>query len=164
MFYDKNHVISSPVSVDYDTAGDNVLITPGEVIWVKRLIMVCTEVSAGSSIATLKLRNVDDTSSVTLGTFTVPAAIALNAVRYVDLIKPSTTGAAGADSTTSLPTTVYTTTGKGPIRVVPGQELEVTSDGVGTAGIFNVYVEYGPEGFNEKTSLFTPTELTFTAS
>lgn len=154
-YWDYSKVTEVAVSVDFDTAGATVIYTPGQPVDVFSLVMVCTEVSAGSSIVTVTKRNVDDTSSVTLGTFTVPASIALNATRRVMLAKSKTAATTGADGST-----VYDA-GTGVIELNPGEELVLTSDGVGTAGIFNVYVEHMPQGVN-KRGTFTYTELAFT--
>lgn len=162
MIYDRETMTEVAVNSDYGTAGTFILWTPGTPAWIKKLVLICTVASTvAPSIVTLGIRNVDDTSSVTLGTFSIPAGIALNNVRFVDLIKPKT---AAVVSTIDGSTTYFGSPGMPKIK--PGQELFATTDGAGTGGSFNVHVNYMPDGFNERATVaeqgYAPTELAFT--
>lgn len=129
-----------------------------------RLVTTVAQTTALANITVFR-RKADGTGSVTLGTFVLPlTGSVVNQVQFVNLIEPSTTGAAGADSTASLPTLVYTTTNKGPVYLEADDVIGITSDAGGATGTYNVYFEGWDEGFNEKNTTKVATELAFVAA
>lgn len=128
-----------------DVSGANsIVFAPGRPVDVARLIFVTTVAkTVATSAITVGVRNVDDTSSVTKGSFTMPLS-AINTVKAVPLVKPATTPGTGSDGS-------VTNKGYSPggfLQVNPGQELFITSGGAGTGGTFQVYVEYKDQGFS----------------
>lgn len=159
--------VLNPAGVSLDASGANTaVITFGQRVAVSRLVLVTTVAqTVADATITVAVRDVDDGNSTTKGTFTLPfTGSATDDLKYVDLIKPSTSGAAGADSVTAVPTTVYTTSGKGPIYIEANQELALTSDGGGNAGTYMIYAEGWPEGNNVKDDSPAMSERTFTAA
>lgn len=138
-----------------------VALAAGKRVAVSRIRFVTT-VAQTVALATLTVfkRKADGTGSTTLGTAVLPlTGSVVNQVQYINLIKPSLTGAAGADSTTALPTTVYTTTGKGPVYLEADEVIGITSDGGGSTGTYNVYFEGWDDQFNEKNATKAATEI-----
>lgn len=144
----------SLVAAAYDFADSTtpVVFQPGKPAAVKRVVGVITEASAGTSVVTVAVRNVDDTGSTTIGTITIPASLALNAVFKIELAGVKTTAVTptGEHSQSSLVTMGrvdgYQTNLPGEIEVAVGQELSFTSDAGGSAGMANWYVEYREDG------------------
>lgn len=145
------------VAAAYDFADSTAAVAyaPGKPIDVKRAVGVITEASAGSSVVTVAVRNIDDTGSTTIGTFTVPAGLALNSVFAVELAGVDPDAVIEASGGISQPAEVttgrvngYQSNQPGVIEVNPGQEISFTSDGGGTAGIANLYIEYVEMGNN----------------
>lgn len=157
------------VAAAYDFADSTapVALAPGKPIDVKRVVGVITEASAGTSVVTVAVRNVDDTGSTTIGTFSVPASLALNSVFVVEIagVDPDPVVVTGEVSQPADVTTGrvlgYQTNLPGVIEVNVGQEISFTSDGGGTAGIANLYVEYVEMGNNPDRN-GNPTSLVFT--
>lgn len=130
------------VSLDASGANTAIVMAPGRRAYVRRLILV-TSIAQTSALATLTVgvRNVDDTTSTTYGTFTVPlTGSALNDVAICDLATGPTTYTTAVDSSSTL-------AGGAMIRVKPGQEMFVTSDGGGNAGTYIIYAEYYDDAF-----------------
>ena len=157
------------VAATYDFADSTtpVVFQPGRPINVRRIVGVITEASAGSSVVTVAVRNVDDTSSTTIGTFTVPASLALNTVFKVDVAAAYSALQTGDGGGISQPATVTMgrvvgrqTSLPGEVKVNPGQEISFTSDVGGSAGMANLYIEYSEMGNNPDR--FNATAITFT--
>lgn len=130
-----------------DASGANTLAwAPGRPVDVDRIVLVTTVAhTVADATITVGVRNVDDTSSVSKGTFVIPfTGSALNKVFSIPLVKPKTTSTTGADG--SIVFKGYSPGGF--IRVDPGQELFLTSDGGGDAGTYQVYIEYKDQGFS----------------
>lgn len=153
-------------AIDFDFAeAVTAVYAPGRPIDVKRIVLVIKEASNGAETITVAVRNVDDTSSTTIGTFAIPSGAALNAVYKAELALVNT-AVTGSDA--SQPAEVTTgrvlgiqTNQPGVIEVNPGQEISVTSTGgTATTGQANVYFEYVAMGNNPDR--FDPTALTFT--
>lgn len=138
-----------------------VALAAGKRVAVSRIRFVTT-VAQTTALATITIfkRKADGTGSTTIGTFSLPlTGSVVNQVQFVNLLKPLTTGTAGADSTASLPTTVYTTVGKGPVYLEADEVIGITSDGGGATGTYNVYFEGWDDQFNEKNTTKVATEL-----
>lgn len=130
-----------------DASGANsIVFAPGRPVDVDRIILVTTVAhTVADATITVGVRNVDDTSSVTKGSFVIPfTGSALNKVLAIELVKPKTTATTAADG--SIYYAGYNPGGF--IRVDPGQELFLTSDGGGNAGTYQVYIEYKDQGFS----------------
>lgn len=140
-------------SVDISGANSGVLEV-GAPTHVKRIVaVVTTAVTVAAATITVSKRNASGSGgSTTYGTFDIPVA-AVNAVYFANVLKPSTTASTGSDGST-----VYTTPTQ--IRVDPGQELVVTSDGGATAGVVTFWADMIPDGFDENDG----TEATVTLS
>lgn len=128
--------------------------------WLCRIRLVTTVAhTTVNAVITVTLRDQDDANSTTLGTFTLPfTGSATDDVKFVDFIKPATTGTVS----TIDGSTVFTAVGKGPVKVLPNQEIALTSDGGGATGTYNVFFEGVDEGLNNLYPLGS--ELTFTAA
>ena len=147
-----------------------VTFAPGRPINIRRVILVvATETLQAVSTVTVAVRNVDDTSSVTKGTFITPASGALNTVFKVDVANVKTAATIYDSWGISQPATV--TTGRvngvqantpGEIQVNPGQEISFTADGVPTQGMLNLYIEYSEMGNNP--TRYNATDIAFTAA
>lgn len=156
------------VAATYDFADSTTPVTfaPGAPADVMRIIGVITEASTGTSVVTVAVRNVDDTSSTTIGTFTVPAGLALNSVFSIDIagVKTAAVVPTGEASQVAQVTTGrvlgYQTNQPGVIEVNPGQEMSFTSDAGGSAGMANLFVQYSRQGSNPLR--FNPTVIAFT--
>jgi hypothetical protein len=154
-------------SLNLGAGAATVTYAPGKPINVKRVIFVTTtaQATAGAAI-TFGVRNVDDTSSTTVGSFTTPAVMALNSVYKADVAGVSTTAVTptGEHSQVAEVTTGrvdgYQTNLPGEIEVNPGQEFWVTSGGEGDTGVATVYIEYVEEGNN--ADRFDATDITVT--
>lgn len=162
-----NDMVSGPIDFDFAESVTGVF-APGRPINVRRLVLVIKEASNGAETITVGVRNKDDTSSVTKGTFPIPSGAVLNAVYKVDIAASYTAAQTGDGGGISQPATVttgrvvgYQTSLPGEIQVNPGQELFFTSTGgTATTGQADVYVEYREEGnnptrFNATAAVFT---------
>lgn len=130
------------VAAAYDFADSTaaVVYQSGKPAHVRRAVIVITEASAGTSTVTVVKRDrTNDTNSKTIGSFVVAAGAAVNKIVYAN-IGNNTTQALQADGTY-----VYDS-GKSEIKLMPWEELVFTSDGLGTAGIGDLYVEYSEGG------------------
>lgn len=151
----------NPGGTSLTTSGANtVSFAPGKRVAISRVRFVTTTaLTVTDVIVSIRTRKVDDTTSTTLGASTLPfTGSALNQVQFVNLIEPSVTGVAGADSTVALPTTVFTTVGKGPVYIEADQEIAVVVTQTSTAGAVLVYFEGWDEGFNERGTAPAPVE------
>lgn len=159
--------VTDAISLQLGAGTTPAVYAPGKPIDVKRIVLVMTTAQATSAATvTVAVRNVDDSSSTTIGTFVTPAVMALNAVFKVDI--------AGVDADAVTPTGEhsqvadvtlgrvdgYFTNLPGVIEVNPGQEISLTSDGGGDTGVANAYFEYSEQGNNPER--FEPTAITFT--
>lgn len=132
---------------------------PGRPQDISRIILVTqiAQTVADANI-TVGVRNVDDTSSVTKGSFVLPlSGSALNKVLSIPLVKPKATATVNVDQ--SIGYKGYSPGGF--IRVNPGQELFMTSDGGGSTGTYAIYVEYKDQGFSG-ADVAAAQELVFT--
>ncbi len=129
----------------YTPSGANTIAwDPGVPVEITRLIFVWTTANSGATNGiTAQRRPIAGTAAnqVTLGTFELPlaAAIAAGVVSYLDV---------GIDNAATDP-------GDGSVLEVardhwtinPGQDFALVSDGDGTAGVCDVYVEYVSKPF-----------------
>jgi hypothetical protein len=153
----------NPGGTALTTSGANTAkLDAGKRVSVSRIRFVTTTaLTVSDTIVSIRKRKVDGTSSTTLGAVTLPfTGSALNDVQFVNFLKPSTTGAAGADSTTALPTTVFTTSGKGPVYLEADEEIAVVVTSTSTAGAVLVYFEGVNDGFNQANTVKVPVERT----
>lgn len=151
----------NPGGVALVVSGANtVALNAGKRVAVSRIRYITTlALTVSNAVLSIRKRKVDDTSSTTLGAVTLPfTGSALNDVAFTDILKPSTTGAAGADSTATLPTLVYTTVGFGPVYLEADEELAVVVTSTATAGAVLVYFEGWDDQFNEKNTTKVPVE------
>lgn len=118
---------------------------PGAPVDVFRLILVTTTAyTVANDTVTVSVRNVDDSSSVTKGTFVIPfTGSALNKVMHVVVDKSDAAGVVSA-----IDGSLVFTAGEGVIEVNPGQELVIVDGGQQTAGASRLYVEYVQQGFS----------------
>lgn len=146
-----------PVGALTLTGTTAVAFAPGGPIDVQWLDFVATTAVTAASTVTVAVRNVDDTSSVTIGTITIPT-LALNEVARVGIVKPATAGSTAIDG--SLVFKGYNP--GGAVQVNPGQELALIPVANGAAGVVQAYVKYYKQGFNGervddvKVATFTP--------
>lgn len=120
-----------------------VAFAAGHPIDVQDFVFVATTAVTAASTVNIVVRNVDDSSSTTIGSIVIPT-LALNAVAHVGVSKPSDTGSTGADG--SLVFKGYEP--GGPIQVNPGQEIALVPVANGAAGVVAAYVGYLPQGFS----------------
>lgn len=140
---------------------ETVVYAPGKPIHVKRIVLVMTAAQAtAAATVTVGVRNVDDSSSTTAGTFATPAVMAVNDAFYVELGKSDADGETAEVVSQDIPgaSTVLFTSEPGILEVNPGQEMFFTSDGGGDTGAANVYIEYSEQG----QDIYAMTEIVFT--
>src|SRR5690606_14125370 len=132
-----------------------------------RIILVIKEASNGAETITVAVRNLDDTGSKTIGTFSIPNGAALNTVYAVEVagVKSSPVTPSGEHSQPAEVTMGrvdgYQTNLPGVIEVNVGQEIAVTSTGAtASTGLANVYFEFVEQGNNPDR--YSPTTLAFT--
>lgn len=146
-------------------AGGTVTYATGRPINIKRvtLVMTAAQTSAGA-VATYGVRNVDDSSSTTIGTFTIPVS-AINTVLKAEVagVKAGVTG-----SDASQPATVTTgrvlgiqTNQPGDVELNPGQEFFLTVAAGGAGGTAAGYIEYQDQGSNPTRFNATDMAVTF---
>lgn len=111
----------------------------GKPAHVRRAVYAVITASDAAQTVTVALRNKDDSSSVTLGSFVIASGTAVNTVVYADI-------GARQEQTTLADGTIRYESGNGEIKVMPYQELVFTSDGGGTTGTGDLYVEYSEGG------------------
>ncbi len=117
----------------------------GQPVAVKRLIFVNTEVAAGANHKiTVGVRDRDDTPSADHSAYTLPfAGSALGDVFVAELAEPDTaavtSGSDGLDVFNATPIL---------LAIDSNEELFVTSDAGGTAGIYDVYAQVQELGFH----------------
>lgn len=141
-------------SLNLGAGAATIVFAPGRKSFVKRIILVTTTAQAtAGAVLTFGVRNVDDTSSTTIGTATTPAVMAVNSVHKVDVagVKSAVVlEAAGGISQVAQVTmgrvNGYQTNLPGEIEVNPGQEFFLSSGGEGDTGVAQVYVEYTEDG------------------
>lgn len=140
--------------------GANAVFPIAKPIDLKRIVLVIEALNSAQATMTLARRNVDNSSSVNLGTFLIPINSPVNTVYSVEL--PVPTAISGTSQPVSLPlgsVTAVQTSLPGLYPVNPGQELVLTSAG-GGSGTVNFYYEFAIQGNNP--SRYNPTKLTFT--
>lgn len=159
----------TPAATAAVAAGSTTVFGPGKPVNIKRIIMVLTaaQTSAGAA-ATFGVRNADDSSSVTLGSFTVPVA-AVNSVLKADVagVKagvtiPDTWGQSQNQTIALGVINGYQTNLPGEVKVNVGQEFWVTIAAGGAGGTSQMYFEYQEEGNNQ--TRFNPTDMAVTLS
>lgn len=146
--------------VSLDASGANTAVVAiGHPAAVSRVVFVNTIAhTVADAVITFGYRNVDDTPSVTLGTFTLPfTGSATDDIKFIDIMLPLATGTVSSIDGS----TVYTTAGKGPVYLEANDEMFFTSDGGGNAGTYLIYLQGWLEPFNEEV---VGTELTVTAA
>lgn len=161
----EDEVTEVGLSLDFDSAA-SVVFTPGRPVDVKAIIIVLLEAtSVAASAVTVARRNADDSSSTTLGTFSLASGLAVNTVHRVTIANVKT-AATGTDASQVADVNIggrvlgIQTNDPGVARVNPGQEIVVTSDGAGTGGNALVFFEYVEVGNQEDG--FTINDITFT--
>ena len=150
----------SMVDWDYmgtlDTSGANTLDwVPGNPVDVKRiLLVVTTAMTTADPTLTIGVRDADlGTNSETYATAVIPYASGADGAQfYIDFPARTSAVSAGSDGpytdqVDKSAAIVYRTTE--PLHIDFGQELFITSNGGGDAGVSAVYVEYLKQGFNE---------------
>lgn len=162
--------IASVGSLNLGAGAATVVYATGRPINIKRITFVVTTAQAtAGAVITFGVRNVDDTSSTTIGTFTTPATMALNTVYKAEVAGVKTAAVSTDGTGISQPATV--TTGRvvgrqeglpGDIELNPGQEFWISSGGEGDNGVANVYIEYQDQGSNP--TRFNATDMTVTFS
>ena len=157
MFYDKNRV-DYVDNLDYAESAE-INWEVGQTVYVKRIILVGVELGNGAEEITVEVGDADGGGTATeIGTFTIPDAMAVDEVHFANIAERQT-----GPTTSSIDGSTVYTGGDGLVKVIPGQELRISSTGgTATTGQADVYVEYIPGGFNEED--FTGQELTFTPS
>lgn len=157
--------LQSP-ALDFDFAESvTVAFAPGQPIDVKSIVLVIKEVGNGAETITVAVRNVDDSSSTTLGTFAIPNPAPINGVFRISIanVKTAVTGTDAsqvADVTTGRVLGIQENQ-PGVAEVDPGQEIVLTSTGgTATTGQAWAFFEYVAMGNNPDR--LTATALTFT--
>lgn len=161
--------IASVGSLNLGAGAATVVYATGRPINIKRITMVMTTAQAtAGAVITFGVRNVDDTSSTTIGTFTTPAVAALNAVLKADVagVKAGVTtydswGISQSASVTTGRVVGVQANQPGDVELNPGQEFWITSDGSGDTGVANVYIEYQDQGSNPTRFNATDMAVTF---
>ncbi len=124
------YTVSDPVTIAW---------APGKSAKILRLIFVFTTANTtAKNVLTMQRRPVAGAAAnqVSLGTFELPAVAALGAVYYFDYARPLGTAQTVTDGSLVLDASPY------EAQILPGQDFAIVSDGGGTAGVCNVYVEY----------------------
>lgn len=154
-------------SLNLGAGAATVTYAPGRPVNIKRIIFVVTtaQATAGAGI-TFGVRNVDDSTSTTVGSFTTAAIMALNSVHKADVAGVKS-GVTGSDASQPAAVTTgrvlgYQTNLPGEIELNPGQEFWITSDGNGDTGVAQVYIDAQAQGNNP--TRFNPTDMTVTFS
>lgn len=136
--------IESLGSVDISGANGAEFI-PGRSAQIKRVSIVMTTAQAtASSVLTLTKRPTAGSSSgaISEGTMTVSVANgAAGSGVYFEPGQPSSTGTTESDGS-------LTYSGGALIALIPGESLYIVSDGGGSAGTGEVFVEYYEDGFD----------------
>lgn len=141
MYWDYNRIdrASGPITLTGTTA---VTFASGGPVDVKRVILVMTTANSVARTVNFGVRNVDDSSSVTLGSFVVPIT-PINGVVHAVVAEQGdgnvTTGADG--SAVNGPAW-------GIIQLDPGQEFWIAAATASGTGIADVHVEYIVQGYS----------------
>lgn len=152
-------------NLNLGAGAETLVYATGKPIDVKRLVLVMTAAQAtAGAVLTVSVRNVDDSSSTTIGTATTPAVMAVNGVFKVDIANVKT-AVVGTDASQSALVTTGRVLGRqenqpGVIEVNPGQEFVVASGGEGDTGAADLYIEYVEVGNNPLR--FNATDIVFT--
>lgn len=150
------------------TSGANTIVfANGRPMNIKRIVMVVsTAITVTAPIANFGVRNVDDSSSVVMGTITLAIA-PLNAVLSADIAQSYAAPQVYDTWGISQPATVTTgrvvgvqTSLPGQVQCDPGQEFFITITTTSTAGAVAAYIEYQDEGNNP--TRFAPTAMAVT--
>lgn len=120
-----------------------VAFSAGIPIDVQNFTFVASTAVSVASTVTVAVRNVDDSSSVTIGTITIPI-LALNEVARVGIVQPKETVTVGVDGSK-----IYKGYNPGgPLQVNPGQELVLTPVANGGTGVVVAYADFYEQGFS----------------
>lgn len=137
-----------------DASGANSLSwAPGKPVDIENLIFLTTIAqTVADATITVGVRDIDDGNSTTRGTFALPfSGSATDQVRRVRLAAPRTTPieyVASQPAGAGFGVTEVMRSGEGLLKVNPGQEIFVTSNGGGDAGSYLVYAEYFAQPFS----------------
>ena len=139
------------------TDAGTLVYAPGAPEDILDIVLVTTVAyTVANDTVTLAVRNVDDTSSVTKGSFVVPfVGSALNKVLYIPM-RNIILSSVGVDGSTVF------SGAEGAIKVNPGQELLITDGGQQTVGASRCYIKVAVQDFSG-TRVSGAQQLTFTA-
>jgi hypothetical protein len=150
-------------AISASTAGGSAVFAPGKPADVKRVILAVAVTNTVAATGTVAIRNIDDSSSVTVGTFTVPINSPVNTVYAIEIATSKATvqlpGTSQVSDVTTGKVDGYFTSEPGVAEVNVGKEIVVSFAG-GTGGTVNVHFEYVEQGNNPLR--FNPTKLAFT--